>query len=160
MSARSAFAAATRANFLASRRSPFLPLLALALGLALIVVAFPRLTAAPAQARGWLLLAEATLARTSDPGAIVPFLLQSIAASPHDVWLAPNRAELGVRAWPWLDAKARAAVAEQIRLTSMRWPDSTVEIARRAGDPGPVREALASQPAVLRQFDVRYLQQR
>jgi hypothetical protein len=116
------------------------------------------LTLAPAQARGWLLLAEATLAKTADPGAIVGPLVESMRASPYDIWMAPNRAELGLRAWPWLDAAAREMVAGQIRLTTIRWLDRTVTMARRAGNPTPVREALAGDPEKLRRFDVLYLQ--
>lgn len=115
---------------------------------------------APAQARGWLLLAEATLAKTSDPATITPFLLESIRASPYDVWLAPHRAELGLRAWGWLEPQAREAVADQIRLTAQRSPDRVVVMARRAGDPGPIREALIGDPEKLRRFDVLYLQSR
>ncbi|MGE0151806.1 MAG: hypothetical protein AB7R90_04260 [Reyranellaceae bacterium] len=118
------------------------------------------LAAAPAQARGWLLLAEAMLARTGDPGAVVPFLLEAIRASPHDIWMAPHRAELGLRAWPWLEPQARALVSEQIRLSALRRVDGVVAMARRAGDPGPVREALAADAERLRQFDVLYLQHR
>lgn len=113
---------------------------------------------APAQARGWLLLAEATLAKTSDPGSITPFLIESVRASPHDIWLAPNRAELGLRSWAWLEPQAREVISDQIRLTAWRWPDRTVAIARRAGDPGPVREALAGDVEKLRRFDALYLQ--
>ncbi len=112
----------------------------------------------PAQARGWLLLSEATLAKTSDPGAMAGFLVEAMRASPHDLWLAPNRAELGLRAWPWLDPAARQAVAEQIRLTATRWPDRLVQIAWRTGEPGPIREALAQDAQMLRRFEVRYLQ--
>ncbi len=113
---------------------------------------------APAQARGWLLLAEATLAKTSDPGMIAPFLIESVRASPHDIWLAPNRAELGLRSWAWLEPQAREMISDQIRLTAWRWPERTVAIARRAGDPGPVREALAGDIEKLRRFDALYLQ--
>lgn len=125
-----------------------------------ITAARQGLALAPAQARGWLLLAEATLAKTGDPGAVAPLLIEAIRASPHDVWMAPNRAELGLRAWPWLEPAAREMVAGQIRLTA--WPrvDRAVAMARRTGDPGPVREALASDPERLRQFDVLYLQHR
>lgn len=125
-----------------------------------IVAARRGLASAPAQARGWLLLAEATLAKTGDPGTVAPLLLEAIRASPHDVWMAPNRAELGLRAWPWLEPAAREMVAEQIRLTA--WPrvDRAVAMARRTGDPGPVREALSGDPEKLRQFDVLYLQHR
>lgn len=118
------------------------------------------LTIAPAQARGWLLLSEATLAKTSDPGAAAGFLVEAMRASPHELWLAPNRAELGLRTWPWLDPPARHAVAEQIRLTASRWPDRLVQIARRTGEPGPIREALAGDAEKLRRFEVLYLQSR
>jgi hypothetical protein len=118
------------------------------------------LAASPAQARGWLLLAEAMLARTGDPGTVVPFLLEAIKASPHDIWMAPNRAELGLRAWPWLEPQQREMVAEQIRLSTVNRFETVVVMARRAGDPGPVREALANDPAKLRQFDIIYMQQR
>jgi len=118
------------------------------------------LASAPAQARGWLLLAEATLAKTGDPGVTAPFMLEAIRASPHDVWLAPNRAELGVRAWPWLEPETREMVAGQIRLTAASRIERAVAIARRAGDPGPVREALSGDAEKLRQFDVLYLQNR
>jgi len=116
------------------------------------------LTLAPAQSRGWLLLAEATLAKTSDPGSVTSYLIESARASPHDIWLAPNRTELGLRSWAWLDPQAREVVSDQIRLTAWRWPDRTVAIARRAGDPGPVREALAGDVEKLRRFDALYLQ--
>jgi hypothetical protein len=116
------------------------------------------LASAPAQARGWLLLAEASLAKTSDPAVMTPLLQEAIRASPHDVWMAPNRAELGLRAWPWLEPAAREVVAEQIRLTALQRVDRVVAMARRAGDPGPVREALAKDAEKLRQFDVLYLQ--
>lgn len=118
------------------------------------------LAAAPAQARGWLLLAEATLASTGDPGTAAPYLLESIRASPHDVWMAPHRAELGLQAWPWLDPPARAAVAEQIRLTGLRSIDRLVDIAIRIGDPSAIREALAEDALALRRFDVLYLRRR
>lgn len=125
-----------------------------------IAAARQGLALAPAQARGWLLLAEATLAKTGDPGAVAPLLIEAIRASPHDVWMAPNRAELGLRAWPWLEPAARAMVAEQIRLTAGPRVDRAVAMARRTGDPGPVREALSGDPEKLRQFDVLYLQHR
>lgn len=118
------------------------------------------LVRAPAQTRGWLLLSEAMLARTSDPGASAPFLVEAMRASPHELWQAPNRVELGLRAWPWLDAAARQALGEQIRLTAERWPDRLVQIARRTAEPGPIREALAHDAERLRRFDVLYLQSR
>lgn len=112
---------------------------------------------APAQARGWLLMAEATLAATADPGAAVAYLLESVRASPHELGLAPNRAELGLRAWPLLDADSRDAIAGQIRLAGLRTPDILVDMAVRAGDPAPVRAALADDPDRLRRFESGYL---
>ena len=125
-----------------------------------IAAARAGLQRAPAQARGWLLLSEATLAASGDPGAAAAYLVESLRASRHDVWLAPNRAELGVRAWPWLDAEERAMVGAQIAIVGARSVERLVAMARRAGDPTPVRAALAGDPDRLRHFDVLYLRGR
>ena len=125
-----------------------------------IAAAREGLSTSPARARGWLLLAEATLARSGDPGAMTGYLMESLRASPHDVWLAPHRAELGLQAWPWLEPPARAAIDEQIRLTASRSIDRLVDIALRIGDPTQIREALAPDRDTLRRFDVLYLRRR
>ncbi|MGE3905941.1 MAG: hypothetical protein AB7F36_08310 [Reyranellaceae bacterium] len=125
-----------------------------------ITAARDGLAIAPARARSWLLLAEATLARSGDPGAMTGYLMESLRASPHDVWLAPHRAELGLQAWPWLEPPARAAIDEQIRLTASRSIERLVDIALRIGDPTQVREALAQDRDMLRRFDVLYLRRR
>lgn len=114
----------------------------------------------PAQARGWLILAEASLARDglAAPG-LVAFLGESLRASPYDVWLAPNRTWLALQLWDRLDEPSRAIAAEQMRMMVQLFGlDYLVRMARQLGAPDPARQALARTPRLREQFEARYLQ--
>jgi hypothetical protein len=115
---------------------------------------------APAQARGWLILAEAGLARDGLASPrLADYLAESLRASPYDAWLAPNRTWLALQLWDRLDAPSRALAAEQMRLVVERFGlDYLVAMARQLGAPGPARQALAASPALRARFEARYLQ--
>jgi hypothetical protein len=118
------------------------------------------LHAAPAQARGWLVLSEAILARDGlDAAPLAAYLVESLRASRYDLGLAPNRAWLAMLIWDRLDTSARQAAAVQMRmLIDYRGMISVVRLAKQAGSPNPAREALSADPALRQNFEALYLQ--
>ena len=125
-----------------------------------IEMASAGLHAAPAQARGWLVLSEATLARDGlDAPLLAAALSESLRASPYDLWLAPNRVGLAMLIWDRLDSSTRQAVASQMRiLIDYHGMISVVRLAKQAGNPNPAREALSTDPALRQHFEALYLQ--
>jgi hypothetical protein len=115
---------------------------------------------APAQARGWLILAEATFARDGLAAPkLVDYLTASLRASPYDVWLAPNRAWLAMLLWDRLDETTRDVAALQIRLVVQNWNlETLIRIVKQTGNPNPARAALAGDPALLQRFEASYFQ--
>jgi len=123
-----------------------------------IEVAQDGLRRAPAQARGWMILAEATLARDGVAAPkLVDYLTASLNASPYDVWLAPNRAWLAMMLWDRLDARARELGGLQMLLVVKNWNlEILLRIAKQVGDPNPAREGLSVDPALRQQFEAAY----
>jgi hypothetical protein len=114
---------------------------------------------APAQSRGWLILAEAGLARDGLAAPnLTQYLAASLLASPYDVGLAPNRAWLALLLWDRMDETSRRLALVQMRLVADHWNlDMLVRLAKQAGNPQPAREALAGDAALRRRFDAAYL---
>jgi hypothetical protein len=125
-----------------------------------IAAARQGLHGAPAQARGWLILAEATAARDGiDAPHVTDYLAESLRASPYDVWMAPNRVWLALQLWDRLDAPTRALAATQIQLAIRNFGvERMVQMARQLGAPEPVRQALMGDPELRRRFEALYLQ--
>ncbi len=69
---------------------------------------------APADARGWLLLAQA--ARSSDPHQASVAMSQALLLAPYDYWLAGMRAQIASGMWSALDEDAKSRALQQIRL--------------------------------------------
>jgi hypothetical protein len=125
-----------------------------------IVTVRESLQRAPAQARGWMILAEATMARDGvDAPGLPDYLAESLRASRYDFWLAPNRAWLAMLLWNRLDAATRDAAALQMRLmVKYSNLESLARLAKQVGDPQPAREALSGDPALRLRFEAIYLQ--
>lgn len=73
---------------------------------------------APASARGWTLLAEATM--KADRGQAARYLGQALLLAPYDYWLALPLAQDAAKLWPELDGAARGRAVAQAR---MLWSD-------------------------------------
>jgi hypothetical protein len=68
---------------------------------------------APASARGWTLLAEASI--RSDRKQAARYLGQAMLLAPYDYWLSLPLAQDAARLWPDLDDAARARAVAQAR---------------------------------------------
>lgn len=76
------------------------------------------LTATPASARGWLLLAE--VSAPSDRKRAAKALSEALLLGPNDYWLVGMRARLAARLLPDLDGDTQASARRQTRLM---WED-------------------------------------
>jgi hypothetical protein len=73
---------------------------------------------APASARGWTLLAEASM--KTDRRQAARYLGQALLLAPYDYWLALPLAQDAAKLWPQMDGVARERAVAQAR---MLWSD-------------------------------------
>ncbi|HLI19559.1 MAG TPA: hypothetical protein VKV32_00465 [Stellaceae bacterium] len=100
------------------------------------------LARAPADPKGWMMLARAR-AQLGDRGGARLALRNSIAIAPHDPALALARAEFGLQLLSDLQPEERQLVSEQIRLAAADQFAGLVRYVQNGGDPTPITSALA-----------------
>jgi tetratricopeptide (TPR) repeat protein len=103
------------------------------------------LARAPADPKGWMMLALARAQRGNSDGARLA-LRSSIAIAPQDPTLALARAELGLKLLSVLPPEEWELVSEQIRIAAASQFDGLVKYVQDGGDLTPITTALAGEP--------------
>ena len=103
------------------------------------------LARAPADPKGWMMLALARAQHGDKTGARLA-LRSSIAIAPHDPTLALARAELGLQLIDELPPEEWQLVSEQIRVAADAQFDGLIKYVQAGGDLTPITTALAGEP--------------
>lgn len=103
------------------------------------------LARAPADPKGWMMLALARAQLGDSEGARLA-LRSSIAIAPQDPTLALARAELGLKLLGDLPPEEWQLVSEQIRIAAASQFDGLVKYVQGGGDLTPITTALAADP--------------
>lgn len=115
------------------------------------------LARAPADAYGWLQLAQAIRLRHGPTPELNAVLRMSLRAAPYEHRLVLPRLEIAFSAWRALDEDLRRAFAPQMMRAVDTAPVDFVKATRRFFLLREVRTALAASPVHLDRFNIVYL---
>ena len=115
------------------------------------------LARAPADAYGWLQLAQAIRMRHGPTPELNSVLRMSLETAPYEHRLVLPRLEIAFSAWRALDADLRAALGPQMMRAVDTAPVEFARATRRFFMLREVRTALAASPIHLDRFNIVYL---
>ncbi len=111
------------------------------------------LAAAPLSGRGWARLAYSVAALEGWSPAAMTALRFSIVAAPFEPSLTLFRLRMGLEAWPYLDARDRASVLQQVRYAAKVDLKALALLAEEQQSIPIVRAALRDEPHILAELD-------
>jgi hypothetical protein len=110
----------------------------------------------PSNPIAWTRRAQISLLTTGIDDTLARELRMALRTAPYDRIVLAPRVGLALYAWPRLDEPTRALVRDQIRVAAMLDARTLAAAARRTFAVAVVREALASEPDRLRNFERFY----
>lgn len=114
---------------------------------------------APAHPAAWAALAEAIDVLTQGDASVAAPLARALQVAPYDPRRRDVRVELALRHWQSLPPEAQRAAGPQIIAMARADITALAKLAKRNLGLGPVRAALAVEPALAQRFDAAYVAQ-
>lgn len=114
---------------------------------------------APAHPAAWAALAEALDVLTQGGAAVAAPLARALQVAPYDPRRRDVRVDLALRHWQSLTPEAQRAAAPQIIAMARADLNALAKLAKQNLGLGPVRAALAADPALAQRFDAAYVAQ-